>query len=279
MVDAGYRRRGGRRPRAAGAADGRRSARSRPRRRTSSTTSAQTLDERLSRADHDDRQAGRRLHDARSAPAAPRAGRGARRPDDGRRDCCRAASARARAEAALIAVDPRTGEILAMVGGRSYNQSQYNRAVTARRQPGSVFKPFVYLAAFEEAAQVRRTRRHARRHSSTTRRRPGSSTIRSGRPRTTRASTTARSRSAARSRSRATSRRSRSPSRPATTTSPRSGRSSASARRRKAYPSIALGVFEATPFEIATAYTIFPNMGVVRPLRHILAIDERRRRT
>ena len=55
-------------------------------------------------------------------------------------------------QAALIAIDPRTGEILAMVGGRSYNQSQYNRAVNASRQPGSVFKPFVYLAAFERAA-------------------------------------------------------------------------------------------------------------------------------
>src|SRR5687767_5213651 len=55
-------------------------------------------------------------------------------------------------QAALIAVDPRTGEILAMVGGRSYNESQFNRASTARRQPGSVFKPFVYLAAFERAA-------------------------------------------------------------------------------------------------------------------------------
>ena len=56
------------------------------------------------------------------------------------------------AQAALIAVDPRTGEMLALVGGRSYNQSQFNRAVAAKRQPGSVFKPFVYLAAFERAA-------------------------------------------------------------------------------------------------------------------------------
>ena len=40
-----------------------------------------------------------------------------------------------------------------MVGGRSYNQSQFNRAVLARRQPGSTFKPFVYLAAFEQAAK------------------------------------------------------------------------------------------------------------------------------
>src|SRR5262245_9371939 len=41
-----------------------------------------------------------------------------------------------KAEAALIAIDPRTGDILAMVGGRSYNQSQYNRAMVSRRQPG-----------------------------------------------------------------------------------------------------------------------------------------------
>ena len=56
-------------------------------------------------------------------------------------------------QAALIAVDPRTGDILAMVGGRSYNQSQFNRAVSASRQPGSVFKPFVFLSAFERAAE------------------------------------------------------------------------------------------------------------------------------
>ena len=62
-----------------------------------------------------------------------------------------------RPQAALIAVDPRTGEVLAFVGGRSYNQSQYNRAVSARRQPGSVFKPFVYLAAFEHAQAEGRT--------------------------------------------------------------------------------------------------------------------------
>ena len=64
---------------------------------------------------------------------------------------------RQRAQAALVAIDPRTGEILALVGGRSYNQSQYNRATTASRQPGSVFKPFVYLAAFEQAREQGRT--------------------------------------------------------------------------------------------------------------------------
>jgi len=51
-------------------------------------------------------------------------------------------------QAALVALRPQTGAIVAMVGGRDYGSSQFNRAVDARRQPGSVFKPFVYLAAF-----------------------------------------------------------------------------------------------------------------------------------
>ena len=63
---------------------------------------------------------------------------------------------RVRPQAALVAIDPRTGEVLALVGGRSYNQSQFNRATSARRQPGSVFKPFVYLAAFDQAAKDQR---------------------------------------------------------------------------------------------------------------------------
>ena len=50
-------------------------------------------------------------------------------------------------QAALVALDPRTGEILAMVGGRDYGASQFNRAAHARRQPGSAFKPVVALAA------------------------------------------------------------------------------------------------------------------------------------
>jgi penicillin-binding protein 1A len=44
-------------------------------------------------------------------------------------------------------LEARTGRILAMVGGRDYNDSKYNRAVQAIRQPGSTFKPFVYAAA------------------------------------------------------------------------------------------------------------------------------------
>ena len=53
-------------------------------------------------------------------------------------------------QAALVALDPRTGEIKALIGGRDYGQSQLNHAL-AHRQPGSVFKPFVYAAAFNNA--------------------------------------------------------------------------------------------------------------------------------
>lgn len=49
---------------------------------------------------------------------------------------------------ALVAVDPRTHFVKAMVGGADFEKSQYNRAVQAQRQPGSAFKPFVYYAAF-----------------------------------------------------------------------------------------------------------------------------------
>ncbi len=50
---------------------------------------------------------------------------------------------------ALIAMDPQTGRVLAMVGGFSYDQSQFNRATQALRQPGSSFKPLVYAAALD----------------------------------------------------------------------------------------------------------------------------------
>jgi len=57
---------------------------------------------------------------------------------------------RVKPQAALVALDPRTGNVLAMVGGRDYAESQLNRATDARRQPGSTFKPFVYAAALED---------------------------------------------------------------------------------------------------------------------------------
>lgn len=52
-------------------------------------------------------------------------------------------------QAALVAIDPQTGNILALVGGRDFRQSQFNRAVRSRRQPGSAFKPFLFAVALE----------------------------------------------------------------------------------------------------------------------------------
>lgn len=52
-------------------------------------------------------------------------------------------------QGAVLVLEARTGHVLAMVGGRDYRISQFNRAVQARRQAGSLFKPFVYLAGFE----------------------------------------------------------------------------------------------------------------------------------
>ena len=175
------------------------------------------------------------------------------------------------AQAALIAVDPRTGEILAMVGGRSYNQSQYNRAVAARRQPGSVFKPFVYLAAFEYAAEAGRTDLT-----------PAAITV-------DEPATFAFDEQVWEPRNydeydgEITWRRALAMSRNLGTIHvgeavgfdrvaalwTRVGVGAAP----QPVPAITLGVFELTPLEVAQAYTLFVNSGAVRPLRALRRIE------
>ena len=61
-----------------------------------------------------------------------------------------ALSQRPSVEGAIVAIDPHTGRLLAMSGGYNYLDSEFNRAVQAQRQPGSAFKPFVYLAALDQ---------------------------------------------------------------------------------------------------------------------------------
>ena len=177
------------------------------------------------------------------------------------------------AQAALVAVDPETGDILAMVGGRGYNQSQYNRAVTAQRQPGSIFKPFVYLAAFEQTAEH-------------------------GQPNLTPASivtdepTTfmdgeneyAPTNFQGEYDGPITLRRALALSRNVVSikVAEQTGYQNVAdlwARTKvgtpaKAYPSIALGVFEVSPVAMAEAYTLFANGGVVRPLRALTRLTE-----
>lgn len=177
------------------------------------------------------------------------------------------------AQAALVAVDPRTGDILAMVGGRSYSSSQYNRAVTTRRQPGSVFKPFVYLAAFERMV--------AESASEPT---PASLVMDEPtifmdgdlpyEPRNYQDEydgLVSLRRALARSRNIV-----------AIKVAEQTGYDQVAAlwtkigvgTPAKPYPSIALGVFEASPVEIATAFTLFSNGGTVRPLRALTRITE-----
>ena len=174
-------------------------------------------------------------------------------------------------QAALIAVDPRTGDILAMVGGRSYNQSQFNRAVSANRQPGSVFKPFVYLAAFERAAEDGTALSPA--------------TLVNDEPTTFDANGTPWTPANYENEydGQITLRRALAMSRNAATVKVAEaagyGRVADLWRRigagtaPRAFPSIALGVFEATPMNIASAYTIFANGGQTRALRSLLRIE------
>jgi len=54
------------------------------------------------------------------------------------------------AQGALLCLDPKTGYVRAMVGGRDFSESQFNRAISSRRQPGSAFKPVIYAAALEK---------------------------------------------------------------------------------------------------------------------------------
>ncbi|MFB3854315.1 MAG: PBP1A family penicillin-binding protein [Vicinamibacterales bacterium] len=174
-------------------------------------------------------------------------------------------------QAALVAVDPRTGEVLALVGGRFYNQSHYNRATAAHRQPGSVFKPFVYLSAFEWAASEGRTditpatvvmdepttfwfEDQEWTPSNYEDSYDGTVTLRHALANSRNIATIKVAEMAGYER--------------IADLWTKIGASTAA----RPYPSIALGVFEATPMEVATAFTIFPSLGEVRPLKSIKRI-------
>ena len=57
-------------------------------------------------------------------------------------------------QGAILAIDPHTGGVLAMVGGVDFAESQFNRAIQARRQPGSAFKPIIYTAALDKGKTI-----------------------------------------------------------------------------------------------------------------------------
>ena len=164
-------------------------------------------------------------------------------------------------QVALVAVDPRTGEILAMVGGRCLQPV----AVQPRRRRAAAAGFGVQAVRLSGGVRADGRRRPRRSHAgdrrrSTSRRR--SRTARTTtRPATTRTSTTGRSRCAARWRCRATSSPSKSPRSIGYDEVADLWKRVGVGTPAKAFPSIALGVFEGTPVEMATAYTLFTNNG------------------
>ena len=164
-----------------------------------------------------------------------------------------------RPQAALVALDPRSGQVLAMVGGDSYAASQLNRATDARRQPGSVFKPVVYAAAMESGISPLTLSADAPRNFSYdlhSRYRPANYgggfsmrdvTLRTGLVRSLNVVTVDAAMRTGLTR--------------VATLAERLG-----LPKPQPYPSLALGTTEATPLEVATAYTAFASGGfVVRP--------------
>jgi penicillin-binding protein 1B len=158
-------------------------------------------------------------------------------------------------QAALVAVEPRSGAVVAMVGGRNYAASQLNRATVALRQPGSVFKPFVYATAID-------TRRYT--PASMIMDAPqvfsygGGETYTPGNYGDAYANKEISIRSAFR----------QSKNVPTVEVALRTGLDRIAVMAERAglpkpatYPSMALGVAEATPLQLAEAYTTFANQG------------------
>ena len=98
---------------------------------------------------------------ARARGPQRRRRRASRRSRAGRADCAAKAAQGARRQSStalrqipdvsggFVVMDPKTGRVFALVGGWSFQQSQFNRATQAKRQPGSAIKPFVYLTALQ----------------------------------------------------------------------------------------------------------------------------------
>ncbi|HEX7173663.1 MAG TPA: PBP1A family penicillin-binding protein [Pyrinomonadaceae bacterium] len=159
-----------------------------------------------------------------------------------------------RPQAALVALDPQTGNVLAMVGGGSYAESQLNRVTDARRQPGSVFKPIVYAAALESGISPVTLSADAPREFSYDYRskyKPANYgggysmrdvTLRTGLVRSLNVVTVDVAMRTGLSRVASYAERLGLP-------------------RPDAYPSLALGTTEATPLEVASAYAVFANGG------------------
>lgn len=172
-------------------------------------------------------------------------------------------------EGAVVVLDPQTGFVRAMVGGRDYEESQFNRAEQARRQPGSTFKPFVYLTAFltpgrwspasviddepfeiVSGGQTWSPENYDRTYH-------GTVSLRSALSQSMNVATSRLALSVGLSR--------------VTHTAKEAGIESL----LRPLPSLALGAFEVTPLELAAAYATLANGGIrTEPLSILAAVDE-----
>ncbi len=165
-------------------------------------------------------------------------------------------------EAALVAFD-RTGGIVAMIGGRSYRDSQFNRATQARRQPGSAFKPFIFLAALEAGFDQdtvlidRPLQVDGWQPTNYKERFIGPHRMREALARSSNTSTVQVTEAVGRDEVIATARR--------------MGLTS----RMAPHPSLALGSFEVTPFELTKAYMPFAHGGFAPEPHVILEVRDR----
>jgi penicillin-binding protein 1A len=170
-------------------------------------------------------------------------------------------------QGAAVVLDTRTGEIRALVGGRNYWESKFNRAVQAKRQPGSAFKPFVYTAAIEkgigpshilldEPLVVPMPGSKPYKPENTKRDFQGPMTLRYA--------------------------LSRSVNVPAVRTILEVGPEAAVDVARRCgidgvlpYPSSALGASEVSLLDLTAAYTVFPNQGILRRPYSIVSVRDR----
>ncbi len=166
-------------------------------------------------------------------------------------------------QGALIMLEPETGAVRVLVGGRDYRRSQFNRVTQAHRQPGSLFKPFVYLAAFS-----RRDLPHP--VTAATIFDDAPITVVWDRKESEQQWTPRNYDNAFRGRMSARSALEQSINIPAVRAALEAGlptvlataRAAGIGSRLRPYPSIALGAFEISPIEIASAYAVFANGGV-----------------
>ena len=176
-------------------------------------------------------------------------------------------------EGVILTIQPGTGYVKALVGGRNYSKTQFNRAIQARRQPGSLFKPFVYATAMDPGARAAGL--HRRRRCSTTRRSASAPATPSGQPQNYdlryHGQVTVRDALA------------HSYNIPAVRAAIDAGvpnviKTAATIgieSHLEPYPSVSLGSFEVTPLEIAYAYSAFANLGVKAEPISILAVSTR----